>query len=98
VNLYRCGDLTDALQRLKTRGVRIVGASEKTDRSLGETDLTGAIAIVVGNEGRGPAPERLEVCDEIVSIPLAGAVESLNAAVAVGVVLYEAVRQRTAQK
>lgn len=94
VNLYRCSDLTEILGHLKSRGVRIVGASEKTDKTLSDVDLRRGVAVVVGNEGRGIARERLELCDETVAIPLAGEVESLNAAVAVGIVLYEAIRQR----
>lgn len=97
VNLYRCTDFTEILRALKSRGVRIIGASEKTNQSVSEVDLCRAVAIVVGNEGRGVARERLELCDETVAIPLKGRVESLNAAVAVGIVLYEAIRQRSAR-
>ena len=60
-----------------------------------ETDLTGGAAFVFGAEGRGLRPLVRRTCDELVSIPLAGSVESLNVSVAAAVLLYEARRQRS---
>jgi 23S rRNA (guanosine2251-2'-O)-methyltransferase len=59
-----------------------------------ETDLSGGVALVFGAEGKGLRPLVRKTCDEVVSIPMAGAVESLNVSVAAAVLLYEAKRQR----
>jgi 23S rRNA (guanosine2251-2'-O)-methyltransferase len=93
--VFRTSDLTDALVRLKAHHVQLVAASEKGDRTIGECDLVRSTAIVLGNENCGIAPERLALCEVQARIPQAGRVGSLNIAVAAGIVLYEAFRQRT---
>ena len=60
-----------------------------------ECDLTGPIAVVIGSEGEGMSRLVREACDFLVKIPMLGSIESLNASVAAGVLLYEAVRQRS---
>lgn len=87
-------NLARTLNELKERGIRIVGASDDAPRSLYEADLSGPLALVLGAEGPGMRQLTRKTCDELVSIPMAGAVESLNVSVASGVCLYEAVRQR----
>ena len=62
---------------------------------IGEVNLTSSIAFVIGSEGSGLAPELAAQCDARITIPCPGPVESLNAAVATSVLLYEASRQRT---
>ena len=64
------------------------------ERTLYDIDLKGPMALVMGAEGEGMRRLTRETCDELVSIPMAGGVESLNVSVASGVCLYEAVRQR----
>ena len=59
-----------------------------------EADLSGGLALVFGAEGRGLRPLVRRTCDDLVSIPLEGTVESLNVSVAAGVLVYEAIRQR----
>ena len=59
-----------------------------------ESDLSGGLALVFGAEGKGLRPLVRRTCDELVSIPLEGTVESLNVSVAAGVLVYEAIRQR----
>ena len=72
----------------------ILGTSDEAPRSLYETDLKGPVALVLGAEGSGMRQLTAKTCDELVSIPMSGAVESLNVSVASGVCLYEALRQR----
>lgn len=87
--------LPEIADRLRTRQIRVIGASEKADQPLTACDFREATAVVVGNEGTGIGPELLSRCDELVRIPIAPAVGSLNAAAAAAVFFYEARRQRS---
>lgn len=87
-------NLARTLGELKERGLRIVGASDDAPRTLYGADLAGPVAVVLGAEGPGMRQLTRKTCDELVRIPMAGAVESLNVSVAAGVCLYEARRQR----
>jgi 23S rRNA (guanosine2251-2'-O)-methyltransferase len=91
-------NLARTLRALKERGVWLVGTDDAAERTLYEADLTGPVALVMGSEGEGMRRLTRECCDQLVSIPMAGAVESLNVSVAAGVVLFEAVRQRSAAR
>jgi TrmH family RNA methyltransferase len=85
------------MEGLKKRGVRLiaaVGTEGKDVIAAAEMDFTAACAVLIGNEGNGLGREWLEMCDAQVTIPCPGAVESLNAAVAGSLLLYEASRQR----
>jgi TrmH family RNA methyltransferase len=85
------------IEGLKGRGVRLVGAVGVEDAGVvaaQEMDFTAACALMIGNEGNGLAAEWMEMCDARVTIPCPGDVESLNAAVAGSLLLYEASRQR----
>lgn len=82
------------LERLKEQGYWIYGADEKSGTTIYQQKLLGMIAFVIGGEGEGIRPLVRKKCDVIFSIPLAGGVSSLNASVAGGVALFEAVRQR----
>lgn len=75
-------------------GVWAVGTAGESDTSLYQADLKGPLAIVVGAEGKGMRRLTREQCDQLVYLPMAGSVESLNVSVATGICLYEAVRQR----
>jgi RNA methyltransferase, TrmH family len=89
------------LEGLKGRGVRLIGAVGADDSGVvaaRETDFTVGCAVMIGNEGSGLGTEWLEMCDARVTIPCPGPVESLNAAVAGSLLLYEASRQRTTHK
>ncbi len=87
-------NLARTLTGLKERDIRIVGLADDAERTLYDVDLTGALALVLGAEGAGMRQLTRRHCDELVRIPMAGAVESLNVSVAAGVCLYEALRQR----
>jgi 23S rRNA (guanosine2251-2'-O)-methyltransferase len=87
-------DLAGALADLHIRGLRIVGADGDAALTAREADLRGPIAIVVGSEGRGLGPAVRRRCDLLVRIPMHGRIESLNAAVAGSILLYEAAAQR----
>ena len=94
VPLVQVVNLARTLRDLKQRGVWLVGTSDDAPRTIYEVDLKGPAALVLGSEGEGMRRLTREACDELVSIPMAGAVESLNVSVATGVALFEAVRQR----
>ncbi len=94
VPYFMVTNLARALNELKERDIRIVGTSDDAQRSLYDLDLTGPVALVLGAEGSGMRQLTGKTCDELVRLPMAGAVESLNVSVASGVCLYEAVRQR----
>jgi len=96
VPFIRVTNLARTLGRLQKAGIWLVGAAGEEDRELYQADLTGPLAIVVGGEGRGLRRLTRERCDLLVSIPMAGIVESLNVSVATGICLYEALRQRRA--
>lgn len=87
-------NLARTLGELKERQIRIIGTSDDAPKSLYDLDLTGPVALVLGAEGPGMRQLTRKTCDELVHIPMAGAVESLNVSVASAVCLYEALRQR----
>ena len=98
VPLVSVVNLARTLRDLKGRGIWLVGTDDAADRTLYQADLEGPLALVMGSEGEGMRRLTRECCDLLVSIPMAGAVESLNVSVATGVALFEAVRQRSATK
>ena len=87
-------NLARTLAELKDRDIRVIGTSEDAERTLYDVDLRGPVALVLGAEGAGMRQLTKKTCDELVRIPMQGAVESLNVSVAAGVCLYEAMRQR----
>ena len=91
----RVPNLPALLRELKKAGLWIFGAAAEGTTSLYSADLKGPAAIVIGSEGDGMGRLVREECDFLVSIPMKGQINSLNASAAAAVVLYEAVRQRT---
>ena len=87
-------DLPGALSDLRIRGLRVVGAEAGAPLTARQADLRGPLAIVVGSEGQGLSPAVRRRCDFVVRIPMRGAIDSLNAAVAGSILLFEAVSQR----
>ncbi|RVW00585.1 23S rRNA (guanosine(2251)-2'-O)-methyltransferase RlmB [Rhodococcus xishaensis] len=90
----RATNLTRTLKDWQAKGIQVVGLDAGGDTSLDNYDGTDPVVIVVGSEGKGLSRLVRETCDTILSIPMAGEVESLNASVAAGVVLSEIARQR----
>jgi 23S rRNA (guanosine2251-2'-O)-methyltransferase len=90
VNLARC------MEQLKARGIWIVGTLLDAPQALGQVDLTGDIALVMGSEERGMRDRTKKACDYLASIPMPYAALGFNVSVATGICLYEAVRQRAA--
>ena len=95
VPYFMVTNLARTLNELKERNIWIIGTSDQAPQTLFQADLKGPIALVLGAEGDGMRQLTAKTCDALVSIPMRGAVESLNVSVASGVCLYEAVRQRT---
>lgn len=94
VPLIRVTNLARTLRLLQEHNMWIVGTAGEADQHLYQSKLTGPLALVIGAEGEGMRRLTREHCDELISIPMAGAVSSLNVSVAAGVCLFEAVRQR----
>lgn len=92
--LAQVTNLARALELLKESGVWCYGAAGEGTSTLYQTDLRGAVALVLGSEGEGLRRLTRERCDGLVRIPMAEGIESLNVSVAAGVMLFEAVRQR----
>ena len=88
-------NLSRTVEDLKKEGIWVFGTDLKATAFHYESDLKGALAVVIGSEGEGMSKNLKEKCDFLVKIPMLGEAESLNASVAAGVLLYEAVRQRT---
>ncbi len=89
-------NLARTLGEMKERGIAVIGTAEDAPHTLYEAPLTRPLALVLGAEGPGMRQLTRKTCDELVRIPMAGAVESLNVSVAAGVCLFEARRQRLA--
>ncbi|MCW7539840.1 23S rRNA (guanosine(2251)-2'-O)-methyltransferase RlmB [Aquabacterium sp. A7-Y] len=87
-------NLARTLNELKERNIWIIGTSDDAPKTLYQVELKGPVALVLGAEGTGMRQLTRKTCDELVSLPMRGAVESLNVSVASGVCLYEALRQR----
>lgn len=94
VTLFEVTNLARSLRLLKDAGIWTVGAAHDAPQTVYEADLKGAIAIIMGGEGDGLRRLTREHCDLLVSLPMAGTVQSLNVSVAAGICLFEAVRQR----
>jgi 23S rRNA (guanosine2251-2'-O)-methyltransferase len=95
VPYFMVTNLARTLGELKERSIWCIGTSDDAPKTVYQTDLRGPVALVLGAEGVGMRQLTRKTCDELVGIPMRGAVESLNVSVASGVCLYEALRQRS---
>ena len=94
VPYFMVTNLARTLNELKERNIWCIGTSGDADKTIYEVDLKGPTALVLGAEGDGMRQLTRKTCDQLVSIPMKGAVESLNVSVASGICLYESLRQR----
>jgi 23S rRNA (guanosine2251-2'-O)-methyltransferase len=94
VPVYQVTNLARALARLKELGIWVTGTAGEAETLVFEADLAGPTALVMGTEGKGMRRLTREGCDQLVKLPMAGSVSSLNVSVAAGICLFEAVRQR----
>lgn len=85
---------TDLIQLLKDQGIRIYGAAVEDAKDCFEADLSGRCGVLIGNEANGLSEETLSLVDGRLKIPMAGELESLNAAMAAGILMYEMRRQQ----
>lgn len=95
VPYFMVTNLARTLGELKERNIWVIGTSDQATQTIYQADFKGAVALVLGAEGDGMRQLTAKTCDQLVSIPMRGAVESLNVSVASGICLYEAVRQRS---
>ncbi|MEM6160172.1 23S rRNA (guanosine(2251)-2'-O)-methyltransferase RlmB [Erwinia sp. P6884] len=94
VPLIRVTNLARTMRVLQEANVWIVGTAGEADHDVFQSKMTGPMALVMGAEGEGMRRLTREHCDELIRIPMAGSVSSLNVSVATGICLFEAVRQR----
>ena len=87
-------NMRDAVQFLRNSGIKVVAATEKAAENYTSSTLVDPVAILMGAEDVGIAPELLKICDQLVRLPVFGNIQSLNVSVAAGVMLYEVIRQR----
>ena len=95
IPVCKSDNLKETIDYLKKSGLQIIAATEKTDDYIYKTDFLPPTAIIMGSEEDGVSPEYIRLSDHKVKIPLSGVIELLNVSVACGVILYEAIRQRT---
>ena len=94
MRVARVSNITDSIKKLKEEGLWICGTSISAEKYYFNQDLTGPLGIVIGNEGKGMSDLVEKNCDFLVKIPMMGKVESLNASVSTGIIVYEALKQR----
>lgn len=97
MRIARVSNISQTLEKLKKAGVWVYGASME-GKNYSRVDITGPVALVIGAEGEGLSPLVKKNCDCLVSMPQAGKIDSLNASVAAGVLIYDVLRQRSEKK
>ena len=98
MRVARVTNITRAIEDLKKAGLWIYGLDMEGATTIYDTDLTGSVGIVVGNEGEGLSRLVRETCDGIIKIPMVGNTESLNASVSTAITIYEVARQSNAKR
>jgi 23S rRNA (guanosine2251-2'-O)-methyltransferase len=94
LKIFHVTNLSRAIVNMQKRGVWVIGMVGTSKSTIYDVNLTDATAIVMGSEGKGVRRLIKETCDQIVTIPMSGNIESLNVSVATGIALFESKRQR----
>ena len=94
MKIARVNNINDAINKLKENGIWVCGTAVDSNKFYYEQDLTGPLAIVIGNEANGISSLVKKNCDFLIKIPMIGKTQSLNASVSTGIVIYGALRQR----
>ena len=94
MKIARVNNINDAINKLKENGIWVCGTAVDSDKFYYEQDLTGPLAIVIGNEANGISSLVKKNCDFLIKIPMIGNTQSLNASVSTGIIIYGALRQR----
>jgi 23S rRNA (guanosine2251-2'-O)-methyltransferase len=97
LDICRVTNLVSSFKELNKEGIWIFGTAKDSSQAVYDTDLTVPACLVIGSEGKGLRPLVAEHCDMYISIPMQGSLDSLNASVAAGIILFETVRQRKAK-
>ena len=95
IPIIRVSHIKDAIYFLKSINVKVFGCSEKADAYIGNIDFKRSLGIVMGNENKGISRGVLEICDELIKIPINQLINSYNVSVACSIVLYEYLKQNT---
>lgn len=94
VNIAKVTNINRTIDELKDKGVWIYGTDIRAEEYSYETDFRGPCAIIIGNEGKGMSKLTLQKCDKLIKIPMVGKINSLNASVAGGIIMYEVLKGR----
>lgn len=94
VKVAKVNNINSTIEELKEKGVWIYGADIKAEEYSHEVDYSGPCALVIGNEGRGMSKLTVQKCDKLIKIPMVGKINSLNASVAGGIMMYEVLKGR----
>ena len=95
IAICRVNSLMKAVDELHLNGIKVYATEMKAEKNFSDIDFSEPCAIVMGSEEKGIYPALLKICDEKIKIPMAGGFESLNVSVATGIILYEAMKQRS---
>lgn len=94
MKISKVTNINSAIDKLKSKGIWIYGADMEGHKYSYNVDFTGAVALVIGSEGRGISKLSKEKCDVLIKIPMVGKISSLNASVAGGILMYEVLKQK----
>lgn len=94
MKIAKVANINNAVDKLKENGIWVYGADMDGESYCHQTDFTGAVALIIGSEGRGISKLTKEKCDMLVKIPMTGKITSLNASVAAGIMMYEVLKQK----
>lgn len=92
--ICRVTNLASSIRELKNEGVWFYGADMRGEKNVFETDYSGSVGIIIGNEGKGISPVIKKECDFTLNIPMQGEIESLNASVSAGIIMYSILKDR----